>query len=70
MMCVPCVIQVKTPFPILGLLAFEFWAMHFVELKRWQVRDKCGAVHDVRWMHARKDGFSSTQDKGQWHWAR
>jgi hypothetical protein len=32
-------VQVKTPFPILGLLAFEFWAMHFVELKRWQV---CG----------------------------
>lgn len=28
--------KVETPFPILGLLAFEFWAMHFVEIKRWQ----------------------------------
>lgn len=28
--------QLKTPIPILGLLAFELWAMHFVEVKRYQ----------------------------------
>jgi len=35
---------VKTPFPILGLLAFEFWAMHFVEIKRWQDWKNPGSV--------------------------
>ncbi len=29
--------QLKSPIPILGLVAFELWAFHFVELKRWQV---------------------------------
>jgi len=28
--------ELKTPIPILGLLAFELWAMHFVEVKRYQ----------------------------------
>lgn len=28
--------KVALPFNILGLLAFEFFAMHFVEIKRWQ----------------------------------
>ena len=30
--------KTESPFGIVGLLAFEFWAMHFVEIKRWQVR--------------------------------
>jgi len=28
--------KMELPFPIMGLVAFEFWAMHFVEIKRWQ----------------------------------
>ena len=28
--------KLETPIPIIGLLAVEFWAMHFVEIKRWQ----------------------------------
>eukprot|EP00199_Chlamydomonas_sp_CCMP681_P007099 CAMPEP_0119105646 /NCGR_PEP_ID=MMETSP1180-20130426/3554_1 /TAXON_ID=3052 ORGANISM="Chlamydomonas cf sp, Strain CCMP681" /NCGR_SAMPLE_ID=MMETSP1180 /ASSEMBLY_ACC=CAM_ASM_000741 /LENGTH=266 /DNA_ID=CAMNT_0007090759 /DNA_START=39 /DNA_END=839 /DNA_ORIENTATION=+ len=36
--------KVETPFPILGLLAFEFWAMHFVEIKRWQDFRNPGSV--------------------------
>ena len=32
--------KLQLPFPILGLVSFEFWAMHFVEIKRWQVRNK------------------------------
>jgi hypothetical protein len=27
---------VDLPFNIVGLVAFELWAMHFVEIKRWQ----------------------------------
>lgn len=50
--------KVDLPFNIVGLLAFEFWAMQFVELKRWQVRQghagrggmgsPCVATHGMR----------------------
>ena len=36
--------KVTLPFNIVGLLAFEFWAMHFVELKRWQDIRNPGSV--------------------------
>jgi len=36
--------KLETPIPILGLVAFEFWAMHFVELKRWQDFRNPGSV--------------------------
>ncbi|KAL6762567.1 light-harvesting chlorophyll-a/b protein of photosystem I [Haematococcus lacustris] len=36
--------QLKSPIPILGLLAVEFWAMHFVEIKRWQDFRKPGSA--------------------------
>jgi light-harvesting complex I chlorophyll a/b binding protein 4 len=37
--------KVETPFGIVGLLAFEFWAMHFVEIKRWQDWRKPNSVN-------------------------
>lgn len=40
----PVLLQIETPIPILGLVAFEFWAMHFVEIKRWQDFRKPGSV--------------------------
>jgi hypothetical protein len=36
--------KVDLPFNIVGLLAFEFFAMHFVELKRWQDFRNPGSV--------------------------
>jgi len=36
--------KVDLPFNIVGLLAFEFWAMQFVELKRWQDFKNPGSV--------------------------
>lgn len=36
--------ELKSPIPIVGLLAFEFWAMHFVEIKRWQDFRNPGSV--------------------------
>lgn len=36
--------KVQLPFNIVGLLAFEFFAMHFVELKRWQDFRNPGSV--------------------------
>jgi len=36
--------KIDLPFNILGLLAFEFFAMHFVELKRWQDFRNPGSV--------------------------
>jgi len=36
--------KISLPFNILGLVAFQFWAMHFVELKRWQDFRKPGSV--------------------------
>lgn len=32
----PVVVQKDLPFGIVGLLAFEFFAMHWVEVRRWQ----------------------------------
>lgn len=36
--------KIELPFPILGLLAFEFFAMHYVELRRWQDFRNPGSV--------------------------
>jgi hypothetical protein len=36
--------KIDLPFNIVGLLAFEFFAMHFVELKRWQDYRNPGSV--------------------------
>ncbi|WIA19347.1 hypothetical protein OEZ85_003978 [Tetradesmus obliquus] len=36
--------KIDLPFNIVGLLAFEFFAMHFVELKRWQDFRNPGSV--------------------------
>jgi hypothetical protein len=36
--------KIDLPFNIVGLLAFEFWAMQFVELKRWQDFKNPGSV--------------------------
>jgi hypothetical protein len=36
--------EIVTPQKALGLLAVEFWAMHFVELKRWQDFRNPGSV--------------------------
>ena len=36
--------EMVTPEKALGLLALEFWAMHFVELKRWQDFRNPGSV--------------------------
>lgn len=36
--------EIVTPQKALGLLAIEFWAMHFVELKRWQDFRNPGSV--------------------------
>jgi hypothetical protein len=37
--------KTDSPFGILGLLAFEFWCMHFVEIKRWQDWHKPNSVN-------------------------
>mmetsp|Transcript_38797 Transcript_38797/g.86291 ORF Transcript_38797/g.86291 Transcript_38797/m.86291 type:complete len:261 (+) Transcript_38797:104-886(+) len=37
--------KIDLPFNIVGLLAFEFWAMHFVEIKRWQDFRKPNSVN-------------------------